>query len=145
MTGLQKLERPFDELVRSIWPFGEATLDMSLRDAWPMRVEEFRDGEDLVVRAELPGVDPDADVEITLDAGMLTIAAERREESSEGEEGKPGYRSEFRYGTFLRSLRLPEGAREEDITATYADGILTVRVPVGETLAQRTTIPVTRT
>ncbi len=144
MPGLQKFDRPLEDLMRSVWPFNEVSVDLP-RDAWPMRVEEFREGEDLVVRAELPGVDPAQDVAITLDAGMLTISAQRREERTQGEKGAPGYRSEFRYGTFVRTVRLPEGAEEDSITATYTDGILTVRVHVATSSAEPTTIPVTRT
>jgi HSP20 family protein len=80
-----------------------------------------------VVRAELPGIDPDEDVELTVTDGMLHIEAERREE--EETEDKGYVRRELRYGSFSRSLPLPEGATEADITATYKDGILEIRVP----------------
>jgi HSP20 family protein len=91
-----------------------------------MRVEEtFEDGS-FVVRAELPGVDPDQDVEISISDGVLHIKAERREETREAQ------RSEFRYGRFTRSVSLPAGANEDDVQATYKDGILTVRVGVSE-------------
>ena len=92
-----------------------------------MRVEEFVDGEACVMRAELPGLDPRKDVEITVADGVLHVSAKREERTEE--ERPDGYRSEFRYGHLTRDLRLPEGATEADVTATYKDGILEVRVP----------------
>jgi len=92
-----------------------------------IRVEEFTDGNDQVVRAELPGVDPDKDIEVSISNGMLTIRAERSERSEH--KGKASYRSEFRYGSFTRSLPLAQGVRQEDIRATYRDGVLEVRTP----------------
>jgi len=93
-----------------------------------LKVEEFRDGDTLVVRAEMPGIDPDKDVEVTVTDHVLRIKAERREESKT--EDKDGFRSEFRYGSFYRSIPLPAAASDEDVTASYTDGILEVRVPV---------------
>jgi HSP20 family molecular chaperone IbpA len=78
------------------------------------------------LRAELPGIDPEKDVEITVDDGVLTVKAERREEKKEGG------RSEFRYGSFARSVTLPAGADEENVAASYRDGILEVRTPIKE-------------
>jgi len=109
----------------------------------PMRVEEFVDGDTAVVRAEMPGIDPDSDVEITVEDGILHVRAHREERT---EEDRPeGYRSEFRYGSFERSVRLPEGTTEADITATYTDGILEVRVPAPKPVEKAATkIEVTR-
>lgn len=83
-----------------------------------------------MVRAELPGVDPEKDVEISVQDHSLLISAHRQERTEE--KAKGGYRSEFRYGSFSRALPLPEGATEQDIRATYADGVLEVRIPVPE-------------
>jgi HSP20 family protein len=78
------------------------------------------------VRAELPGVDPIEDIEVTVRDGQLTIKAERSQTSdSDG-------RSEFSYGSFQRTVSLPVGADEDDINATYDRGILTVSVPLSE-------------
>lgn len=109
-----------------------------------IRVEEVVDGNTLVVRAELPGIDPEKDVEITVIDGTLRIKAERQEKTEQKE--KSSYRSEFRYGSFVRKLALPEGVRQEDITASYKDGVLEVRSPIPER-APRTSaskIPITR-
>jgi HSP20 family protein len=92
-----------------------------------IHVEEYREDGSLVVRADLPGINPDKVVELTISHGMLHIEAERREE--EKREGKGFLRREVRYGSFSRSLRLPEGVTEADIAATYKDGILEIRIP----------------
>jgi HSP20 family protein len=91
-----------------------------------MRVEDYVSEGQYVVRAELPGIDPEKDVEITVDDGVLTVKAERREEKKESG------RSEFRYGSFTRSVTLPTGADEENVAASYRDGILEVRTPIKE-------------
>lgn len=146
MAALVKRVRPgLTDLLWSALPFEHLSLDVLGENALAMRMEEFVDDDTYVVRAELPGVDPDRDVEITVDDGVLTISAERREEKTEGEEGAAGYRSEFRYGSYRRSLALPVGVTPADVTATYADGILEVRVPIRRPTAQARTIPVTRT
>jgi len=88
----------------------------------PMRVEDFVQDGSYVIRAELPGIDPEKDVTVTVAGGILTIKAERHEEST----GK--HHSEFRYGTFSRSVALPAGADEDHIEATCSHGVLEVTV-----------------
>lgn len=102
-----------------------------------IKVEQYPDGDTLVVRAEVPGIDPDRDVEVSVSEGMLHIQAERTERSEH--KGKSGYRSEFRYGSFQRSIALPPGARAEDITASYQDGVLEVRAPAPAAPPESTT------
>ena len=88
----------------------------------PIKVEEYVEGDHYMIRAELAGIDPEKDVEVTVASGYLTIRAERSDKT----EGK--HRSEFRYGAFSRTLALPSGADEDTVTASYRDGILTVSV-----------------
>lgn len=95
-----------------------------------MRVEEYVEGDALVVRAELPGIDPDKDVDLSVVDGVLHITANREEKSEHKE--KDSYRSEFRYGSFSRNIPLPAGYSETDVKATYRDGVLEVRVPTTE-------------
>ena len=97
--------------------------------AW-MRVEEFQDAGQLVIQAELPGIDPTTDVEVSLTRDTLHIRAERHEDPETTE--KPGYRSEFRYGSFARDFAMPEGVGDEDIKASYHNGILEVRAVIPE-------------
>ena len=93
-----------------------------------IRVEEFVDGKDMVVRAEMPGLDPEKDIEVSIENGFLRISAHREEKEEHKE--KDRYRSEFRYGSFRRDIVLPDGVRDEDIRASYADGVLDVRTPL---------------
>jgi HSP20 family protein len=136
-----EVERVEPSGVRSLfdWPLTWTGL---FEEALP-RLEEFTDGDTLVVRAEMPGIDPEHDVDITVANGTLRIQAERKEESTSEE--KTSYRSEFRYGSFTRTLPLPAGATEDDVKATYRDGILEVRIPVNTTQAEARKVPVGRT
>jgi HSP20 family molecular chaperone IbpA len=103
-----------------------------------VRVEDRQEKDKYTVRAELPGIDPDKDVEITVADGILTIAAERREEKAEKD------RTEFRYGSFVRRVALPKGANEEGLQASYKDGILEVVVPLAAEATKARKIPVSR-
>lgn len=107
-----------------------------------MKIEEFESDGHLVIRAEMPGIDPDEDVEITVVDHRLHLRAERKEETKE--EGVTGWRSEFRYGSFERTMPLPQGATDDDVTATYVDGILEIRVPIDREADTRKKIPITR-
>lgn len=106
-----------------------------------IRVDEFRDNGTLVIRAELPGIDPDKDVELTVDNGMLTIEAERHEDKKVEEKGY--LCREMRHGSFTRTLPLPTKVTEADIKASYKDGILEIRVPVPKT-APTTKVPIAK-
>jgi len=147
MTALTKRVRPsLTDLLWSTWPFEEiGGLEVLGKGGLTMRMEEFvEDDHTLVLRAELPGLDVDRDVEITVDKGMLTIGAERKEHVTEGEEGTSGYRSEFRYGSYRRTLTLPRDASADDIKATYADGILEVRVPIAPAVPTTQKVAITK-
>jgi len=93
-----------------------------------IRLEEEVVGDQLVIRAEMPGIDPEKDVEIGVGDGVLTVKAERRQDETKPSNG--GLRSEFRYGSFRRTVPVPKGTSAKDVTATYRDGILEVQVPV---------------
>ena len=108
-------------------------------DMHTMRVEEFEQDGAFIIRAELPGMDPDKDIEVSVGDGLLSIEA-HREERKEGER-----RSEFSYGTFIRTLTLPQGTDDSSVSAEYRDGILIVKVQLRDEAATVTTkVPVTR-
>lgn len=97
----------------------------------PLRpaAEIDRDGDDAVVRLELPGVDVDKDVTVELDHGHLVVHGERRDEHASTEPDQDGRTlREVRYGSFRRSFRLPAHVTSEAISASYDAGVLTVRV-----------------
>jgi HSP20 family protein len=139
MTTLARRERPgFGELFD--WLDTEFRLLPAATSAAfgrGFRVEEYLEDGSYVLRAELPGLDPAKDVEILVRDGLLTVNAQRREER------RDGGRSEFHYGAFTRSVALPQGAREDDITASYADGILIVKVGITPVQAEARRVPVT--
>ena len=87
------------------------------------RLEEATRDNRYVIRAELPGLDAENDIEVTVDGRILTIRAERRHQ-----DGEP-YRSEFRYGSLARVVRLPARVDAADVTARYGKGVLEVSVP----------------
>jgi HSP20 family protein len=89
-----------------------------------------------VIRAELPGLDPENDIEVTVDGRMLTIRAERHHEDT------GPYRSEFRYGSLARAVRLPARVDAADVTARYDKGVLEVSVPVRVVKPEGTRIPI---
>lgn len=126
---------PWSGLLSSWEPFRE------LFDETGIPVEEYQEDGTHVVKAELPGIDPDEDVDITVQDGVLRIRAERRQE--EKTDDKDYYRQEIRYGGFARNIPLPGGADEKDVKADYTDGVLTVRLPITEE-KQRTKIPINR-
>lgn len=88
--------------------------------------EIVRDGDDAVVRLELPGVDVDNDVTVEVDRGHLIVRGERRDEHASEENGRT--LREVRYGSFRRSFKLPAHAAADAISASYDAGVLTVRV-----------------
>ena len=93
-----------------------------------IKVEEFLDGDEQVIRAEVPGVDPEKDIDVTVQDDSLRIRIERSDRSENKD--KDHYRSEFRYGSFTRRVPLPSGADPDKVTASYRDGILEVRLPI---------------
>ena len=104
----------------------------------PIRIEDYTEDGHYVIRAEIAGIDPAKDLEVSVGAGYLSIRATR----SSHVEGK--HRSEFRYGSFSRTLELPPGADPDRVTADYTHGILTIKVAVqGERREAAKTIPVT--
>lgn len=87
-----------------------------------------RPGE-LVVRADMPGLRPE-DIDVAVDHGVLTISGERRERHRE--ERESFIRSEVSYGTFFRTIPLPEGADENRVSATLRNGVLEITLPVSD-------------
>jgi HSP20 family protein len=122
-----RFDRLFDEWMRMM-PFRALGFPHWREAPDLIRVEEFREDGTLVIRADLPGVDPDKDVEVTVSDGTLCLEAERHAEAVPDEKGY--VRQELRYGSLSRTLPLPVDVTEADITASYKDGVLEVRVPM---------------
>lgn len=107
-----------------------------------IRVEQYADGGALVIRAELPGVDPDEGIDVSVRNDRLTISAHR--EQREEAKTDQGFHSEFHYGAFRRVVSLPEGTTAEDVKATYDNGILEVRIPIEAAEQATTKVPIGR-
>jgi len=116
-TIRQQLDKVFDGLA--------ATRDNS-EATWMPAVEFVDAGDNFVLKAQLPGIDPkDVDVQVTREA--ISISGERCYENTDE---KSGYvRSEFRYGKFHRTLTLPAHIQNDSVQAEYKDGILTLTLP----------------
>jgi HSP20 family molecular chaperone IbpA len=108
--------------VESAWPSLSAA--RSVFGTHLIRVEDTVKDDCYVIRAELPGINPDEDVKITVDDHTLVIDAERTEEDTDKT------RTEFQYGSFHRAMSLPAGVKPSDVTATYTDGILTITIGI---------------
>jgi len=96
------------------------------QESWLPAVDVFDTREAVVLKAELAGMDPD-DIQIEVEDNVLTIKGERKFEEEVDEERY--YRVERRFGSFQRSLALPQGVKADEIVAGYEDGILTLTVP----------------
>ena len=110
----------FDALVRT------SPAPVERRRAFVPASELTRDGDDAVVKLELPGLDVAKDVTVELDRGRLVVRGERREEKTESQSGTT--LRELRYGSFQRSFALPSHVTADAISAGYDAGVLTVRI-----------------
>jgi HSP20 family protein len=139
MTTLTRYTRrdpfaDFDTLVRHA--FGSTAQTSGFSPA----VETVRDGDDAIVRVELPGVDVDNDVSVEIVDGRLVVSGERRDEHADEQRRA----REFRYGSFKRSFTLPSQVGADAISASYTDGILSVRVAGVYAGTEPTRIEITR-
>ena len=111
-------------------PFGAFGFDVQERSrSWAPVVDIYEKGDDVVIRAELPGVNRD-DIEVGVDKGVLTLSGERKIDK-DVEEGTT-YRRERFYGKFTRSFTLPDSVDASRIAAKAKDGVLEIRVPKAE-------------
>lgn len=143
-SALADLERQMDQLVKGV--FGETGFDTPKTAGgrralgWMPAVDVLSRESDLVIRAELAGVDPEKDIEITAEDGVLRIRGQRRYENRD--EGANYFRMETSYGSFERSVPLPEGVNPDDIKAVHRNGVLEVVVPNAARIATAKKIPV---
>ncbi len=118
MTSLQSR---VNRLADSLWS--------GRQESWVPAVDVFDTQDAVVLKAELPGMKV-ADIQIEVDDNVLTLKGERTFQEKLDDERY--YRVEWRYGSFQRSLALPQGVKADDIQATYEDGVLQVTVPKAE-------------
>ena len=96
-------------------------------ESWNPRIDVVKKEGEIVLRADLPGVKPD-DIDVEVEDGVLTVSGEHEEKTEEKQERY--LRRERRYGSFSRSMTLPEGVNADDIEAKSEDGVLELRIPL---------------
>jgi HSP20 family protein len=133
-TQVARLERDFQEV-----------LDHFMRNDWgvakplagahhPLAIESFIETGRLVIRVDLPGIDP-ADVKVKVEGDILTITASRVARSPE--QPRNFVHREIRYGNFERAISIPKGVKEEDIDAAYCNGALELTIPLAQAIEVR--------
>jgi HSP20 family protein len=118
------------------WPESPRAALLAFSSAQTFRVEELVRDDQYVIRAELPGLDPATDIEVTVEGRTLAIHADRRRD-----DGEPRH-TEFRYGPVTRSVWLPARAEVHGIAARYRNGILEVSIPVPAPKPEGIRIPI---
>jgi HSP20 family protein len=121
------MEDFFGRRTRSRWPerwFGADEMEISAP-----AVDVFEDKDDIVVKAELPGIEKD-NIEVNLTDHHLTIKGEKKKEEEVKDEHY--YRSERSYGSFMRTVELPKDVHADKVKASFRNGILEVRLPKTE-------------
>jgi HSP20 family protein len=141
---LAELEEDIDRLVGTTfgaWPTPRWYRALPLADQgrWMPASDVFERDGDLVIRLDLPGIDPDKDVRVTVEDGILCISGERKRAPAVGGHY---YRQEWSYGSFERSIRVSKGVQADDITASYDNGVLEIVVPKAVRLPQQKRIEV---
>jgi HSP20 family protein len=121
-TALERLDRQFDDIVRRTWGRSGAGASTGFVPA----IEMEQDGTDVLIRLEIPGIDPAADVDVSVHEGRLIVTGERHDTRSE--QAKATLVRELRYGSFRREFALPEGVTAGDVEASYDKGLLELRV-----------------
>jgi HSP20 family protein len=123
-----ELDRAFDDpsWFSFRWPALRATTRPDTI-AWAPKVDVFEKDGRLVTKVDLPGVKKE-DVTVEVTDGHLALSGKRSRETEEKKDNV--YRTEREYGSFYRAVPLPEGAKLEDVKATFADGVLEVSIPL---------------
>lgn len=133
---MDEMDRMFLEYGRGMEPTGPSELTSR---AWSPEIETFEREGNLVLRADLPGLDR-KDVKVEVVEDELVISGQRKQEKKESARGR--YYTERSYGSFERRMALPEGYNPEDINATFENGVLEVSLKMPEEKSKKRTIEV---
>lgn len=123
----ERMRRDMDRLWDSFFERGVRRTDEE--GEWLPSLDVAETKNDIVVKAEVPGMDP-KDIDISLSDGLLTIKGEKKQEKEEKEENY--HFIERSYGAFSRSVRLPKDVQSDKISASYKNGVLKVTLPKSE-------------
>ncbi|MBF0118360.1 MAG: Hsp20/alpha crystallin family protein [Desulfobacterales bacterium] len=132
MTTLFPVLRAANFLTRPAYNIFDLFLeDFETKEKWEPKIDIAETEKEITVKAELPGVDKE-NIHVALTDGLLTIKGEKKHEK---EDKKENYHLiERHYGTFTRTLRVPQEVEVEKIDAAYKDGVLKLTLPKGETV-----------
>lgn len=135
-TGVRTFRDEMDRLFDSFFGISPwtSTIHSSGSGQWNPDLDVSETEKEFVIRAELPGLDPH-DVDVRVTGNVLTLSGEKKEEAEDKKDGY--YRSERRYGSFLRSLELPADTKPDLVSAEFDKGVLVVKVPKDEKAAPR--------
>ena len=122
-----EFDRMFGESRRPFFRWPSLRRQAVSETGWYPEIDVFEKDNRLVTKIDLPGMKKE-DVKVEVTDGQLFISGERKREAEE--KGEEFYRCEREYGSFFRSVPLPEGAKIEDVKATFTDGVLEVSVPL---------------
>jgi HSP20 family protein len=124
---LNDLELTMDRMLGRRWPHLRVIPGFpGSETGWVPQIDMYEQGNQVVIKAELPGISRD-DIDVMLEQGDLVIRGERKSEHEDTAENI--YRMERAYGAFYRRIHMPEGVNEDDISASFNDGVLEVRAP----------------
>ncbi len=144
ISPFEEMEKRFEEFFRR--PFSMFGPSWLPRVKFPEMgvvtpdVDIFEDGNDVVVKAEMPGMKKE-NIEVNLTDDMITVSGEKKKE--EKVEKKDYYRVERSYGSFTRSFKLPKDVESDKAKATFKDGVLEIRVPkTAEAISKEKKIPI---
>lgn len=127
-NNLDSLRRDIDRVFDDFFSFSPANLYDS---EWMPRLDVDDDGEKIMVTAEIPGMD-EKNLDVSIENNVLTIAGEKEEErKEEDKKGKPIV-SERRFGSFKRTVSLPQGIKADDVKAKFKNGVLSLEIPRDE-------------
>jgi HSP20 family protein len=137
---MRQLSREMDRMMDSFFErgFGSLLRDSSIRDEdwqertlWTPQIDVQQRGDAIIVRADLPGVRKE-DVQIEVQGDTLILSGQRREEREEGGDDQDYRMFERSYGSFYRTVSLPQGTNPDEIQAVMRDGVLKITLPLAE-------------
>ena len=127
--ALRQMQDTMDRMRRRYGDPSGRVADSSETEAWAVPLDVFRNGDDTVIRASMPGVKPE-DIQVSIEDNVLTIKGQSAQEH--GETDGAYIRRECRSGSFQRSVRLPDYVDPDQVQPNYNNGFLTITVPKAE-------------
>lgn len=132
-NSLDMFRRNFERVFDDFFSMSPSTL---FESKWLPSVDVSENGKMITVKAEVPGMD-EKDISVTLSDNVLTISGEKKQENTREESGKRYVMTERKYGSFSRSITLPEGIKADKIKASFTKGVLSVDIPKDESAQPR--------